>query len=141
MDFWKALLYADIFIYFVYLCMGLVVYTYQGQYVYNPAYQGTSSLQSDRHIQYQSTNLRPSCGKSGIPNSAYAWQTLGNAISFISALIAALLYGNIGIKVFYAAVLRDVFRFPSLNQKTGKLAWVAIGMFSWRILNLHFAIR
>jgi len=32
----------------------------------------------------------------GIPSSAYAWQTLGNAVSLISALIAALLYGNIG---------------------------------------------
>ena len=62
----------------------------------------------------------------GIPSSAYNWQTLGNAISFITGLIAALLYGNIGVKVFYSAVLRDVFRFPPLDNKTGKWLWVAI---------------
>jgi hypothetical protein len=42
-------------------------------------------------------------------------------------LIAALLYGNIGIKVFYSAVLRDVFKLPPLDHKRGKLLWVAIG--------------
>jgi len=63
----------------------------------------------------------------GIPDAAYRFQTLGNAVSFISALIAALLYGNIGIKVFYSAVLRDVFKLPPLDHKRGKLLWVAIG--------------
>lgn len=82
----------------------MVVYSYQGQYTFNPAYQG-------------------------IPNSAYGWQTVGNAISFVSALIAALLYGNIGVKVFYAAVLRDVFNFPGLDEKKGKWIWVGLGMF------------
>ena len=42
MDFWKGFICAEIFIYAVYLTMGLVVYSNQGQYVYNPAYQGTS---------------------------------------------------------------------------------------------------
>lgn len=63
----------------------------------------------------------------GIPNTAYRFQTLGNAVSFISALIAALLYGNIGIKIFYSAVMRDVFRLPPLDQRFGKLLWVALG--------------
>lgn len=48
-------------------------------------------------------------------------------MSFISGLIAALLYGNIGVKVFYAAVLRDVFKFPPLDKKLGKWLWIAIG--------------
>lgn len=65
----------------------------------------------------------------GIPNAAYRFQTLGNAVSLISALIAALLYGNIGIKVFYSAVLRDVFHLPPLDQKFGKLLWIALGKF------------
>jgi hypothetical protein len=39
-DFWKGLLIADIFIYVVYMTMGLVVYSFQGQYSFNPAYQG-----------------------------------------------------------------------------------------------------
>lgn len=38
-DFWKALICAETFIYVVYLFFGLFVYSYQGQYVINPAYQ------------------------------------------------------------------------------------------------------
>ena len=71
-DFWKGLLCAQIFIYFVYMFFGLVVYSYQGQYTINPAYQGLSS---------------------------YAWQIVANALGLVSSLIAAMLYENIGIKV------------------------------------------
>lgn len=42
MDFWKGFVCAEIFIYCVYLIMGLVVYTAQGQYVFPVAYQGSS---------------------------------------------------------------------------------------------------
>jgi hypothetical protein len=105
-DFWKGFLFAEIFIYVCYLVTGMVVYSAQGQLTYNPAYQG-------------------------IPNSAYRFQTLGNAVSFISGLIAALLYGNIGIKVFYSAVLRDIFKMPPLDQKVGKWLWVALVPIYW----------
>ena len=47
-------------------------------------------------------------------------------------MIAALLYGNIGIKVFYSAVLRDVFRAPPLDHKTGKWIWVAFGKLGFK---------
>ncbi|KAJ5648144.1 hypothetical protein N7490_004516 [Penicillium lividum] len=89
MDFWKGFIIAEIFIYVCYLVNGMVVYSAQGQFTYNPAYEG-------------------------IPNThgAYRWQTLGNALSFVTGVIAALLYGNIGIKVFYSSVLRDLFHFP-----------------------------
>ncbi|KAK5723143.1 hypothetical protein LTR17_013938 [Elasticomyces elasticus] len=46
--------------------------------------------------------------------------SLGNAISFISAHIAGLLYGNIGLKVIYASVLRDIFKFPALDKKMAR---------------------
>jgi hypothetical protein len=105
MDFWKGMICAEAFIYVVYLIMGMVIYHAQGNYTYATAYQG-------------------------IPNSAYKWQTLGNAISFISALIAALLYGNIGIKVLYAAIGRDLLGFPGLDKKKGKLIWIGLGMHS-----------
>lgn len=101
-DFWKGFIFAEVFIFAVYLIMGMVVYSAQGQFTYNPAYQG-------------------------IPSVAYRFQTLGNAISFISGLIAALLYGNIGVKVFYSAVLRDVFRFPPLDTQKGKYLWIGVG--------------
>jgi hypothetical protein len=101
-DFWKGFICAEIFIYSCYLIMGMVVYSAQGQFTFNPAYQG-------------------------IPDSAYRFQTLGNAISFITGVIAALLYGNIGIKVFYSSVLRDVFHFPPLDSRLGKYLWIGLG--------------
>ncbi|KAI6839670.1 oligopeptide transporter protein [Hortaea werneckii] len=105
-DFWKGLICAEFFIVSVYLIMGMVVYNAQGQFAFNPAYQG-------------------------IPNSAYSWQTLGNALSYITGVIAALLYGNIGIKVFYASVFRDLLHFPPLDKKIGKWIWVGLVPVYW----------
>ena len=73
-DFWKGMLSAQLFIFFVYIFFGLFVYSYQGQYTINPAPQGISS---------------------------YGWQTAMNSLNLVAGLIAALLYGNIGIKVIY----------------------------------------
>lgn len=50
---------------------GLFMYGYQGQYSINPSYLGISS---------------------------YGLQTAGNVFAMVSAVIAAALYGNIGIK-------------------------------------------
>ena len=50
---------------------GLFMYGYQGQYSINPSYLGI--------------------GK-------YSLQTAGNVFAMVSAVIAAALYGNIGIK-------------------------------------------
>jgi hypothetical protein len=41
-DFWKGFIFAEIFIFAVYLIMGMVIYSAQGQFAYNPAYQGES---------------------------------------------------------------------------------------------------
>lgn len=41
-DFYKGLLCADIFIYVCYMFFGLFVYSYQGQYAFNPVMQGLS---------------------------------------------------------------------------------------------------
>ena len=66
MDFWKALLCADLFIYCVYLLFALEVYSLQGQYTFQTASNGIK---------------------------AYGPQTACNALSLISSLIAACLYG------------------------------------------------
>jgi len=50
---------------------GMFIYGYQGQYVINPSYLGISR---------------------------YDLQTAGNVFAMVSAVIAAGLYGNIGIK-------------------------------------------
>lgn len=43
-DFWKGFICAEIFIYACYLIMGMVVYSAQGQFTFNPAYQGALLL-------------------------------------------------------------------------------------------------
>ncbi|KAG1734875.1 transmembrane amino acid transporter protein-domain-containing protein [Suillus paluster] len=93
MDFWKAMAYSQLFIFVVYMFFGLFVYTYQGQYVVNPANQGISG---------------------------YALQTATNAISLTAGLIAAALYGNIGVKVIYNNILVEMFGFPELTATRGK---------------------
>ena len=90
---------AQFFIYTVYMVYGCFIYFYQGQYSYQLAYQGVSP---------------------------YAWQTVGNILAVLSGIIAAGLYGNIGIKVMYNQLLMDLFKFPPLNTPKGRIAWVVI---------------
>jgi len=106
LDFWKALLFADLFIFCVYIFFAAYVYGMQGQYVFQSAANGIS---------------------------AYAPQTACNAIGLISGLIAACLYGNIGIKVLYNNVGRDLFKAPILESKTGKWLWVIIVPIYWAL--------
>lgn len=70
-DFLKGMWGAQLFIYCCYMLYGLYMYSYQGQYIQNPAYLGIS---------------------------AYGLQTAGNSLAMVSSLIAATLYGNIGVK-------------------------------------------
>ena len=105
-DFLKAMWGAQFFIYVVYLVYGCFVYNYQGQYSFSPSYQGVSP---------------------------YGWQTAGNMISLIAALIAAGLYGNIGIKVFYNNVLVDIFRVPPLVTRYGAILYALIVPIWWII--------
>lgn len=103
-DFIKAMWGAQFFIYAVYLMSGCVVYHLQGQYSYNPSYQGVS---------------------------IYAWQTVGNMVSLLAALISGGLYGNIGIKVFYNNILLDIFKAPPLTTTRGKFIYAALVPLWW----------
>ncbi|GAB7348843.1 hypothetical protein MBLNU459_g7551t2 [Dothideomycetes sp. NU459] len=103
-DFWKGMIFAETFIFLCYIIFGLVVYSQQGQFAFNPAYQGIDP---------------------------YAWQTVGNVLSLISGLIAACLYGNIGIKVLYANLGRGLLHFPALESKKGKWIWVIFVPVYW----------
>lgn len=96
-DFWKGMIIADVFIYGVYMFFGALQYSFQGQYTYNNSYQ----------------SITP-----------YNYQTAGNLLSIIGGMIAAALYGNIGIKVVYNNVFMEVFGFPALTTKKGKILWV-----------------
>ncbi|KAF2137207.1 uncharacterized protein K452DRAFT_236198 [Aplosporella prunicola CBS 121167] len=103
-DFWKGMIIANVFIFIVYIVFGLVVYSEQGQFAFNPAYQG----------------INP-----------YAWQTVANAFSLVSGLIAACLYGNIGIKVLYANIGRPLLHLPALETRNGRWIWVAFVPLYW----------
>ncbi|KAM0143605.1 hypothetical protein ACHAO1_000706 [Botrytis cinerea] len=105
-DFWKGMICAQVFIYILYMIYGCFIYGYQGQYAVNPSFQGVSP---------------------------YAWQTVNNVIALMSALIAAGLYGNIGIKVLYNNILMDFFGAPPLNSHRGKLLWMSIVPVYWSI--------
>ncbi|KAG1745205.1 transmembrane amino acid transporter protein-domain-containing protein [Suillus lakei] len=106
MDFWKAMAYSQIFIFIVYMFFGLFVYTYQGQYVVNPANQGIS---------------------------VYSLQTATNVISLIATLIAGSLYGNIGVKVIYNNILVEMFGFPQLTATRGKYCFAISVVVYWSI--------
>lgn len=54
-------------------------------------------------------------------------------ITLISALIAAGLYGNIGIKVLYNNLLMDLFNAPPLVTRNGKIFYAAIVPIWWII--------
>lgn len=105
-DFIKAMWGAQFFIYSVYLIYGCFIYYYQGQYAFEVSYQGMS---------------------------IYAWQVVGDVMAVFSGMIAAALYGNIGIKVFYNNVLMDLFKAPPLTHKTGKMFYMIIVPIWWSL--------
>lgn len=105
-DFWKGAISAQVFIFCVYLFYGIYVYSFQGQYAINPAYQGMSPK---------------------------APQTAGVILHFLASLIAAGLYGNIGIKVVYQKALRPLLGLPDLNTKKGKILWVPLVPLYWAL--------
>lgn len=83
-------------------------------------FNGTGSLTSDSQLSYQGLSI-------------YAWQTVCNILAVITGIIAATLYGNIGIKVIYNNVLIEFFDFPPLTTKRGKWAWAVIVPLFWSL--------
>ncbi|KAG6812379.1 hypothetical protein H0H92_003192, partial [Tricholoma furcatifolium] len=115
MDFWKGMMMAQALIFSAYLLFGAFVYAFQGQFTLPLAYQGVSS---------------------------FAWQTVGNALSLVSGIIAAGLYGNIGLsaslpnflmimgahqitEVMYINVVEGWFNGPRLMTVKGRVLWSA----------------
>ena len=79
---------AQLLIVTVYMLYGIFVYSFQGQFTLGLAFQGVS---------------------------VFSWQTVGNTIGLVTGIIAAGLYGNIGISMFAALsgriVTNDMFLF------------------------------
>ncbi|GAV28244.1 hypothetical protein PMKS-001714 [Pichia membranifaciens] len=105
-DFWKGMACAQLFIFTIYLIFAMVVYHYQGQFVVNPANQGVS---------------------------IYSWQTTTNVVNLVSALIAAGLYGNVGIKCLYTSVFQRFFKWPALTSKIGRIIWSVFVCIYWAV--------
>lgn len=105
-DFWKGLIFAQATIYTCYVTFGMITYSFQGQYAFNPAMQGLSP---------------------------YNWQTATNIMFLFSGLIGACLYSNIGIKVVYVNVLQELLHAPPLTTKTGKWLWIGLVPAYWAV--------
>lgn len=105
-DFLTGMWAAQAFIYVCYMFYGLFIYGYQGQYTINPTYLGISK---------------------------YSIQTTGNVFAMITGIIAAGLYGNIGVKVIYNNIFVELFGLPPLTNKTGKFLWVALIPIYWAV--------
>ncbi|GAA5898422.1 uncharacterized protein JCM6883_001018 [Sporobolomyces salmoneus] len=103
-DFIKGMAVAQLLIIVAYLLYGVFVYSFQGQYTLALAYQGVSK---------------------------YSWQTVGNVLALITGLIAATLYGNIGLKVLYVNLIENLLKGPPLMTKRGHVLWVPMVILFW----------
>ncbi|KAI5474314.1 amino acid transporter [Pseudohyphozyma bogoriensis] len=65
--------------------------------------------------------------------SKYAWQTIGNAIALVTGIIAAGLYGNIGLKVFYANIVEGLFKGPPIMSRSGAFLWSFLVIVYWAL--------
>jgi len=106
MDFWKGMVCAQLLICIAYLMYGAFVYSFQGQFTLPLAYQGVSKQ---------------------------SWQDVGNVLALITGIIAAGLYGNIGIKVAYYNIIEDWFKGPSLNSRPGRVIWTIMVFVYWSL--------
>jgi len=106
MDFWKGMVLAQLLIGVAYLLYGVFVYAFQGQFTLPLAYQGVSR---------------------------YSWQTVGNVLSLITGIIAAGLYGNIGIKIVYINIVENWLKGPRLLTAKGRLIWIGMVFAYWSI--------
>ncbi|KNZ81773.1 N amino acid transport system protein [Termitomyces sp. J132] len=106
MDFWKGMVLAQALIFSAYLLYGAFIYGFQGQFTIGLAYQGLS---------------------------IFAWQTVCNALSLVTGLIAAGLYGNIGIKIIYINIVEGWFNGPRLLSRTGRLVWTPMVVVYWAL--------
>jgi hypothetical protein len=105
LDFMKAVYIMEAFVIAAYIIFGLVLYSQQGQFVYNPANQGLT---------------------------IYVWQTLTNALNMIGGVIYAIMCGNIALKVIYHNLILE-FGGPQLTSKRGKFIWALMVPGYWAI--------
>ena len=105
-DFIKSMWAAQLFIWVVYLSYGCYTYYWQGQYAFQVSYLGLS---------------------------VYGFSAACDMLGVVSGLIAAGLYGNIGIKVLYNNILIDLLKAPALSTGKGKVLFAGIVPVYWSV--------
>lgn len=56
-----------------------------------------------------------------------------NIIVIISFMLAAVLYGNIGLKAAYNGIFVPDFNFPLLNTRKGSILWPGLVVIYWAV--------
>ncbi|OJZ90114.1 hypothetical protein ASPFODRAFT_58754 [Aspergillus luchuensis CBS 106.47] len=105
-DFWKGLLCAQLFICLVYIFFGAFVYSFYGQ--------------------YSISNIYNVVEPKGLQEAV-------NIVYFLTTIIACILYFNIGMKSVYQQVFMELFNFPDISTKRGRLLWYGLGPVYWII--------
>lgn len=105
-SFWKGCCIAQLVIYVVYVVYACVVYSGAGQYSLSIGYQ----------IMHRGGAL-----------------TFCNIASIITAVIAAAIYGNVGLKVSYINVVEDLCHGPSVYSRGGRLIWAVWAVIFWAL--------
>lgn len=111
-DFWKGMLMAQMFICFVYLLFGSIVYHYIGQY----------------SIPLVTQVISP-----------HRLQVVCNINGLIMGFIASFLYFNVGLKIVYSEVGQEILGLPPITQRKGYTLWLASGVAYW-VLAMIIAI-
>jgi len=123
-DFWKAALGAQLFCYVIYMMFGLLLYAKQGKSKSPRTLLRT--MADDSTGQY--TSILP-----GLNFDNQAFILANNIFGLITIMVAAVLYGNIGVKVFYQNVLREYFHAPSMFSDKGRWYWSATVIAYWAV--------
>jgi hypothetical protein len=102
-EFWKSIVVSSTIIITAYMIYGVMLYAVQGPYVANPGTQGINN---------------------------YAWQTTFNSISVFTSWVAAVMYGQISVRVAYSWLHRW-FGMPPVSSRNGTICWIIIANTLW----------
>lgn len=103
-EFWKSLAGAEFIIIGMYMLFGLYFYSEQGQFTNNIPQATLANLTA---------------------------QQAANSIGLITGFIAAIMYGNVGLKVIYFTIVNDVFDGPLITTKKGTIVWSLMSTAYW----------
>jgi len=105
-EFWKSLFCAEFIIIGMYFLFGLFFYSEMGQYTQNVP--------------------QASLANEGARDAA-------NVIGLITGIVAAVMYGNVGLKVVYYQIVVDLCKGPQLPTRKGTVLWSCMVTAYWWI--------